>query len=104
MTLFDDRKDAFEKAFVKDGIRDFNVEARLARLFGIWMAEQLGLEGEHREIYAREVVSANLKEPGFEDIFERVQKDIDEKGLDIPREKMEAVLRKYMLQAQEEVE
>ena len=104
MTTFDDREDVFEKAFVKEGARDFKVEARLAKLFGFWAAEQLGLEGENIEIYAREVITANLKEPGFEDIYERVQKDFDEKGVAVTRAKMEAVLRKCMRQAEDEVE
>lgn len=103
MTLFEDRKDVFEKAFVEGGNRDFKVEARLAKLFGLWAAEQLGLEGDNAQTYAGEVITANLKEPGFEDIFEHVQKDFDEKNLDISRATMEAVLRKYMSQAQKEV-
>ena len=104
MTTFDERKDAFEKLFAKEGARDFKVEARMAKLFGFWVAEQLGLEGEDLEIYAREVITANLKEPGFEDIYERVQKDFDEKELEISRATMEAVLRKCLRQAQEEIE
>jgi len=104
MTLFDDRKDVFEKAFVKDGVRDFKIEARLAKLFGLWAAEELGLEGDNMQTYAREVITANLKEPGFEDIFERVQKDFDKKELDISRATMEAVLRKCMGQARKEVD
>ena len=103
MTIFEDRKDVFEKAFVKDGVRDFKVEARMAKLYGFWAAEQLGLEGDDMQTYAREIISANLEEPGFEDIFRCVQKDFDEKEIDITRATMEAVLRKYMKQAQKEV-
>jgi len=103
MTIFDERKDVFEKAFAKDGTHDFKVEARMAKLYGFWAAEQLGLEGDNIQTYAREVISANLEEPGFEDIFRRVQKDFDEMELDISRATMEAVLRKCMKQARKEV-
>ena len=104
MTIFDDREDVFEKVFAKDSERDFKIEARLAKLFGFWAAEQLGLEEDDVQTYAQEVISANLKEPGFEDIFEHVQKDFDEKELTITRAKMEAVLRKCTRQAQKEID
>ncbi len=103
MTIFEDRKDVFEKAFVKDGTRDFEIEARAAKFFGFWAAKQLGLEGEDINTYAREVITANLKEPGFNDIYERIEIDFDKKELDISRATMEAVMRKSLKQAQQEI-
>lgn len=103
MTIFDDRKDIFEKSFSIDETRDFQIEARLAKLYGLWAAEQLGLENENAEIYAREVITANLKEPGFEDILECVHKDFEAKALDISRARMEAMLRKCLAQARTEI-
>ena len=40
----------------------------------------------------------------FEDIFRRVQKDFDEKSLEISRHAMESVLHKCLVQAQKEAE
>ncbi len=68
MSSFDDRKDAFEKKFAHDEELAFKVEARTCKLFGLWAAEQLGLEGADADAYAREVIGANLEEPGFDDV------------------------------------
>lgn len=79
----EDRKDAFEKKHAHDQELMFKVEARTSKLFGLWVAGQLGLTGADAETYAKEVVGANLEEAGFDDIKRKVVPDLKAKGLDI---------------------
>ncbi len=103
MTLFEERKDVFEKAFVKDGVRDFKIESRRAKLFGILAAEKLGLDDDAVQIYADKIIETNLKEPSFEDVYQCVQKDFKEKEIVVSRATMEAVFRKCMRKARKDI-
>ncbi|MBT8154604.1 DUF1476 domain-containing protein [Epibacterium ulvae] len=46
MTLFVDRKKAFEAKFVHDANLDFKTEARRNKMLGNWVADQLTLDGD----------------------------------------------------------
>ena len=59
-TIVNSRKNVFEKKFAHDQELEFKVEARCCKLFGLWMAEQLGLSGDDAKTYANGVIGANL--------------------------------------------
>ena len=40
-----------------------------------------GLTGDEAQAYAREIVKADLAEPGEEDVFRKVRSDFDAKGI-----------------------
>ncbi len=103
MPSFEERKDAFEKKFAHDEELAFKVEARCCKLFGLWAAEQLGLEGADAETYAKEVVGANLEEPGFDDVKRKVVPDFEAKSLDISDHMIDAMLDKYMEEAKVQI-
>ena len=103
MSGFDDRKDAYEKKFVHDEELMFRVEARCCKLFGLWAAEQLGLEGADAETYAREVVSSNLEEPGFDDVKRKVMPDFSEKSVDVSDHIVDSMLDKFMGEAKAQI-
>lgn len=77
MTGFDDRKDAMEAKYAHQETMDFNTEARCCKLFGLKIAEKLGLDGEEAKKYAMDVVAANLEEAGFDDVFRKVKPDLE---------------------------
>jgi hypothetical protein len=81
MTTFDKREEGFEKKFAHDEELRFKATARRNKLFGRWAAEKLGLAGEEVEAYAKEVVMADFEEAGDEDVFKKVRKDFDAKGV-----------------------
>ena len=83
MSSFDERKDAFENKFAHEEKLDFAVEASCSKLFGLWVAEQFGLEGADANTYAMEVVESNLEEPGFDDILRKVRRDLEGKNIEI---------------------
>ena len=82
MTTFDKREEGFEKQFAHDEELKFKAMARRNKLLGLWAAEKLGLNGPEAEAYAKEVVMADFEEPGDDDVFRKVRKDFDAKGVD----------------------
>ena len=82
MTTFEERQKGFERKFAHDEELKFKVTARRNRLLGLWAAEQMGISGDAAAAYAREVVKADLAEPGEEDLFRKIRGDFDAKGVD----------------------
>ena len=81
MTTFDKREEGFEKRFAHDEELRFKANARRNKLLGLWAAEKLGLAGADADAYAKEVVVADLEEAGDDDVFRKVRKDFDAKGV-----------------------
>jgi hypothetical protein len=82
MTTFDKREEGFEKQFAHDEELKFRATARRNRLLGLWAAEKLGLTGAAVDVYAKEVVAADFEEAGDGDVFRKLRKDFDAKGVD----------------------
>ncbi len=61
MTTFDEREDTFEKKFALDEELHFKATARRNRLLAHWAAEQMGMQGEAADDYARAFVVSNLQ-------------------------------------------
>jgi hypothetical protein len=81
MTTFDKREEGFEKRFAHDEELRFKANARRNKLLGLWAAQKLGLSGADADAYAKEVVVADLEEAGDDDVFRKVRKDFDAKGV-----------------------
>jgi hypothetical protein len=81
MTTFDKREEGFEKKFAHDEELRFKATARRNKLLGLWAAEKLGLAGPEADAYAKEVVVADFESPGEEDVFAKLRKDFDAKGV-----------------------
>jgi hypothetical protein len=81
MTTFDKREEGFEKQFAHDEELRFKATARRNKLLGHWAAEKLGLSGDDAAAYAKEVVMADFEEAGDHDVFKKIRKDFDAKGV-----------------------
>ena len=81
MTTFDKREEGFEKKFALDEEAKFKAMARRNKMLGLWAAEKLGLSGDEAQAYAKEVVLANFEEAGNHDVFGKIRKDFDAKGV-----------------------
>ena len=92
MTTFDKREEGFEKKFALDEEQKFKAEARRNRLLGQWAAEKLGKTGDDAAAYAKEVVVADLDEPGDEDVMRKVMADIADKGSSVSEADVRAKL------------
>jgi hypothetical protein len=106
MTTFDDREDKYEKKFAHDATLRFKAEARRNKLLGLWAAELLGRQGKDAEVYAREVIKADLEEAGDEDVFRKIRADFDANAVDQSdhqiRRHMDEFMAAAMQQLQEE--
>ncbi len=103
MPSFDEREKAFENQYAHEEKLDFAVEARCSKLFGLWIAEQIGLEGPNAATYAAEVVESNLEEPGFDDVLRKVKTDLDAKGIEISDHVLNVELDKALEEAKKQI-
>jgi hypothetical protein len=99
MSNLQDREKAFETKYALDQEVMFRIEARASKLFGLWIAEQAGMDAEAAKTYAGSIVSANLDEPGFDDVKRAVAPVIAEKGLGLNEAAIDAKLMECMEQA-----
>jgi hypothetical protein len=81
MTTFDKREEGFEKQFARNEELRFKATARRNKLLGLWAAEKLGLTGTPAEAYAKEVIMADFEESGDHDVFRKIRRDFDAKGI-----------------------
>ncbi len=81
MASFDNREKGFENKFAHDQELQFKAQARRNKLLGLWAAEKMGLTGGDADAYAKTVVKADFDEPGDEDVFRKIRKDFDTKGV-----------------------
>lgn len=99
MSDMNDREKAFETKYALDQEVMFRIEARASKLFALWLAEKMGLSGDDAKVFAGSVVSANLDEPGFEDVKRAVRPVIAEKGLTLSEDELDAQLDHFMEEA-----
>ena len=83
---FQDRKKSFEAKYKQDQELEFKVSARRNKLFGEWLAGELGIQGDGVSAYAKEVILADLDEPGDEDVIRKVIADIAANNVEIAEE------------------
>jgi hypothetical protein len=81
MTTFDKREEGFEKKFAHDEELRFKATARRNKMLGLWAAGKLGMSSADAEAYAKAVVMADLEEAGDNDVFRKIRKDFDAKGV-----------------------
>jgi hypothetical protein len=104
MTTFKDRNKGFEQKFAHDEELKFRATARRNKLLGLWAADQLGLSGDKAQAYAREVIKADLAEPGDEDVFRKVRSDFDAKGVEQSDHQIRSIIDEMMAKAVRQIE
>ena len=104
MTTFEDREKGFERKFAHDEELKFRATARRNRLIGLWAAEKMGLTGDEAQAYAREVIKADLAEPGDEDVFRKVRADFDAKGVEQSDHQIRRIMGEMMAEAVRQIE
>ena len=103
MTTFDKREDGFEKKFAHDEELRFKATARRNRLLGQWAAEKMGISGDEAAAYAKEVVMADFEEAGDDDVFRKVRKDFDAKGVEASDHQIRRTMIELMEKAIEQI-
>ena len=106
MTSFEDREKGFERKFAHDEELRFRATARRNKLLGMWAAGEMGITGDDALAYAREVIKADLEQPGEEDVFRKLRGDFDVKGIKVSdhqiRQKMSELIGEALGQIEAE--
>lgn len=87
MSAFDEREKAFEAKYHLDEELAFKVNARRAKLLGLWVAELLGLNAEQAQAYAKATVEADLS-GGQGGAVKKALSDLATKGVEITESKV----------------
>ena len=103
MTTFDKREEGFEKQFAHDEELKFKANARRNKLLGLWAAEKMGRNGPDADAYAKEVVVADFEEAGDDDVFRKVRKDFDAKGVAATDQDIRTLMVELMGKAIEQI-
>lgn len=103
MTTFDKREEGFEKKFAHDEELRFKASARRNKLLGMWAAEKMGISGPAADAYAKEVVVADFEEAGDDDVFRKVRKDFDAKGVSQSDQQIRETMIELMGQAIDQI-
>src|ERR1044071_9470531 len=103
MTTFDKREEGFEKKFAHDEELRFKATARRNKMLGLWAAEKLGLSGDAANVYAKDVVMSDFEEAGDHDVFKKVRKDFDAKGVTVSDKDLRSTMNDLMDKAIAEI-
>ncbi len=98
MTTFDKREETFERKFVLDEELKFKAEARRNKLFGLWVADQLGLSDDAAHAYASDVVASDFEADG-NGVVRKVTGDLNAKGIAVAEAQLRAKMDELMAQA-----
>ena len=104
MTTFEERQKGFERKFALDEELKFKATARRNRLLGLCASGEMGIAGDAAQAYAREVVKADLAEPGEEDVFRKIRADFDAKGVNQSDHQIRRMMAEMMGQAVAQIE
>ena len=99
MSTFDKREEGFERKFVHDEEVRFKARARRNKLAGLWAAQKLGLSGDAADAYAKEIVFLDFEGPGNDDMFARIRRDFDAKGVDQSDHQIRRTMEELMAKA-----
>jgi len=103
MNEFEDRERAFENKFEHDEELQFKINARMAHLFGLWVADQLGLKGADAEKYAEEAVSVEVAGLDRKALIAKTEKDLAAKNISLSRHRLEREMEGFYAAAREKV-
>ena len=77
MSKFDDREKSSETKFVIDEELKFKIEAKRNKLLGQWVSEIMGYDESQTKAYIEEVIKADFKQAGDDDVFHKVKEDLE---------------------------
>ena len=102
MNKFDDREKSFEKKFVIDEELKFKIEAKRNKLLGQWVSEIMGYDDTQTKAYVEEVIKADFKQAGDDDVFHKVKEDLD--GNNISDEELRKKMAEFFAEAKNSIQ
>ena len=103
MSMFDQREESFEKAFVTAEEFGFRAEARRNKLLGLWAAEKLGASGAAAKAYVDELVAAAIAKNAGDIVVARVLQDFVAVGVPQSEHQIRRHMDEFLAQAAAEI-
>ena len=103
MTTFDEREKSYERKFQHDQELAFKAKARRNKLFGLWVAERLGLAEEAAETYARELAAGDFGKVGDGAIIARAGEDLAKRRVTVDAARLRAELQRCAAEAKKQL-
>ncbi|MCX8504826.1 MAG: DUF1476 domain-containing protein [Beijerinckiaceae bacterium] len=103
MTVFDQREQGFEAKFVQEQTTEFRIKARRNHLLGLWAGGLMGLKGDELALYTGTVLSADLAEPGDDDVFRKIVSDFAAAKIEQSDRDIHAKMEQFLTVAKREV-
>jgi hypothetical protein len=83
---------------------DFRVIARRNKLLGRWAARLMNLPRLEADANAKQVVTADLDEPGDDDVIRKIMDDFESSGVNISREELLAKMNELLDEARAQLQ
>ena len=99
---FTEREKGFEKKFARDEELQFKVQARSNKYISEFVSHKLGKSEEEKQVYVREVIEADMKEAGTEDVFRKIKKDFQEASVSIEDSEIRLEMEKALKRAKDD--
>ena len=62
---------------------------------GLWAGMRLGLRDNRLADYARDVMAADYRVPGPDDVIAKIRVDFDDNGVDLPEDRIRLELQRF---------
>jgi hypothetical protein len=103
VSTFDDREKGYEGKFAHDQELEFKAAARRDRMIGLWAAEKMGLEGDHREDYARAIIRSDMEHADPEDVVRKLVQDLSAAKVEVRESEVRSKMDELLAQAREQL-
>ncbi|WP_343559931.1 DUF1476 domain-containing protein [Kiloniella sp. b19] len=103
MSTLSAREKAFEDKFKHEEELRFKIEARLVKMAGLWVAEQVDMPAAKAESFALDLVRLNLDEPGRERLVARLGETLEQGGVVLSDHQLQRSLSEFEAEAQRQV-
>ena len=99
---FTEREKSFEKKFVRDEELQFKIQARSNKYIVDFVSEKLGMSEDKKQKYIQEIIKADMKEAGTEDVFRKIKKDFQKALVSIDDLEIRDQMEKALLRAKKD--
>ena len=102
MNKFDERGKSFEKKFQMDQEFQFKVQSRSNKYIGEFVSSKLAKTEEEKALYIQEIIKADMKEAGQEDVFRKIKNDFKKASVSIEDLEIKEEMKKATQRAKED--
>ena len=102
MNKFNEREKSFEKKFQMDQELQFKVQSRSIKYIAEFVCSRLGTPEKEKQNYIQEIIKADMEEPGQEDVFRKIKRDLQASSINIDDSEIRSQMEKALLRAKED--